>query len=107
MNLRAESPEYLEAKSAVRRWPRTAVKASRIILSSCAARLPLRLYTTAGCPYRRLSAHWACCRGLNADTIVHGLPMRCLHPRYLSVVWTETWPSRNWICSSSPPARRH
>jgi hypothetical protein len=29
--------------------------------------------------------------------------IRCLHPRYLSVVWTETCPRRNWICSSSPP----
>ena len=29
----------------------------------------------------------------------------CLHPGYRSVVWTETWPRRNWICSSSPPAR--
>lgn len=29
---------------------------------------------------------------------------RCLQPRYRSVVWTLTWPSRNWICSSSPPA---
>jgi hypothetical protein len=28
---------------------------------------------------------------------------RCLQPRYRSVVWTLTWPSRNWICSSSPP----
>jgi len=28
----------------------------------------------------------------------------CLQPRYRSVVWTETWPSMNWICSSSPPA---
>jgi len=31
----------------------------------------------------------------------------CLQPRYRSVVWTETCPSRNWICSSSPPARWH
>ena len=23
------------------------------------------------------------------------------------MVWTETWPSRNWIWSSSPPASRH
>src|SRR5271156_5105207 len=29
---------------------------------------------------------------------------RCLHPRYFSVVCTETCPSKNWICSSSPPA---
>src|SRR6202030_4023522 len=29
---------------------------------------------------------------------------RCLQPRYFSVVCTETWPSRNCICSSSPPA---
>ena len=28
---------------------------------------------------------------------------RCLHPRYFSVVCTETWPSKNWICSNSPP----
>ena len=28
---------------------------------------------------------------------------RCLHPRYFSVVCTETWPSKNWICSGSPP----
>ena len=33
--------------------------------------------------------------------------MRCLQPRYRSVVWIETWPSRNWICSSSPPAEWH
>ena len=32
---------------------------------------------------------------------------RCLHPRYVSVVCTETWPSRNWICSISPPAAWH
>jgi hypothetical protein len=30
--------------------------------------------------------------------------MRCLQPRHRSVVWIETWPSRNCICSSSPPA---
>ena len=30
--------------------------------------------------------------------------MRCLQPRYRSVVCIETCPSRNWICSSSPPA---
>ena len=30
------------------------------------------------------------------------LRSRCLQPRYRSVVWTLTWPSRNWICSSSP-----
>src|SRR6267378_5137233 len=29
---------------------------------------------------------------------------RCLQPRYFSVVCTETCPSRNRICSSSPPA---
>src|SRR5213596_107647 len=29
---------------------------------------------------------------------------RCLHPRYFSVVCTETWPSKNWVCSNSPPA---
>jgi hypothetical protein len=34
-------------------------------------------------------------------------PGRCLQPGYLSVVWTETWPDRNWIWSSSPPASRH
>ncbi len=28
---------------------------------------------------------------------------RWLQPRHFSVVWTDTWPSRNWICSSSPP----
>jgi len=28
----------------------------------------------------------------------------CFDPRYRSVVSTDTWPSRNWICSSSPPA---
>ncbi len=33
--------------------------------------------------------------------------MRCLQPRYRSVVWIETCPSRNWICSSSPPAEWH
>jgi hypothetical protein len=33
--------------------------------------------------------------------------MRCLQPRYRSVVWIETWPSRNCICSSSPPAAWH
>jgi hypothetical protein len=33
--------------------------------------------------------------------------MRCLHPRYRSGVWIETWPSRNCICSSSPPAEWH
>src|SRR5208283_3788650 len=27
----------------------------------------------------------------------------CLQPMYCSVVCTEAWPSRNWICSSSPP----
>src|ERR1022692_3159538 len=31
----------------------------------------------------------------------------CLVPRYRSVVWTDAWPSSNWICSSSPPAARH
>src|SRR5258708_7996663 len=29
---------------------------------------------------------------------------RCLQPRYFSVVWTETCPNKNWICSNSPPA---
>jgi hypothetical protein len=37
-------------------------------------------------------------RSLTADRI------RCLQPRYRSVVWIETCPRRNWICSSSPPA---
>ena len=32
---------------------------------------------------------------------------RCLQPRYRSVVSTETCPSKNWICSSSPPAAWH
>src|SRR6516162_3012177 len=32
---------------------------------------------------------------------------RCLQRRYLSVVSTETCPSTNWICSSSPPAVWH
>jgi hypothetical protein len=31
----------------------------------------------------------------------------CLVPRYRSVVCTEAWPNRSWICSSSPPAARH
>ena len=31
----------------------------------------------------------------------------CSVPRYRSVVWTEAWPSSSWICSRSPPARRH
>src|SRR6266404_3066321 len=29
---------------------------------------------------------------------------RCLQPRYFSVVCTDTWPNKNRICSSSPPA---
>jgi len=29
----------------------------------------------------------------------------CLQPRYRSVVWMDTWPRRNWMWSSSPPAR--
>ena len=36
-------------------------------------------------------------RSLTADRI------RCLQPRYRSVVCTETCPKRNWICSKSPP----
>src|SRR6266852_9483495 len=32
--------------------------------------------------------------------------IRC-QPRYRSVVWTETWSSRNWIWSNSPPAAWH
>jgi hypothetical protein len=31
----------------------------------------------------------------------------CLLPIYRSVVCTEAWPSRNWICSSSPPELWH
>src|ERR1022692_588487 len=30
----------------------------------------------------------------------------CFVPRYRSVVWTLAWPSKIWICSSSPPAAR-
>src|ERR1035438_6864453 len=30
----------------------------------------------------------------------------CFVPRYRSVVWTLAWPSKSWICSSSPPAAR-
>src|ERR1022692_3218815 len=30
----------------------------------------------------------------------------CLVPRYRSVVWTDAWPSSNWICSRSAPAAR-
>jgi hypothetical protein len=29
--------------------------------------------------------------------------MSCSPPRYFSVVWMEECPSRNWICSRSPP----
>src|SRR5208282_3484839 len=29
--------------------------------------------------------------------------MSCSPPRYLSVVWIEECPSKNWICSRSPP----
>ena len=32
--------------------------------------------------------------------------MSCLEPRYRSVVWIEEWPSRNLICSGSPPLFR-
>jgi hypothetical protein len=35
------------------------------------------------------------------------LRIRCLQPRYRSVVCTDTCPSRNWIWSSSPPASWH
>ncbi len=31
----------------------------------------------------------------------------CLLPIYRSVVCTDAWPSRNWICSSSPPELWH
>jgi hypothetical protein len=40
-------------------------------------------------------------RSLTADR------MRCLEPRYRSVVRTETCPRRNWICSNSPPEAWH
>ena len=33
--------------------------------------------------------------------------MSCSPPRYFSVVWMEECPSRNWICSRSPPDFRH
>jgi len=36
-------------------------------------------------------------RSLTADRI------RCLQPRQRSVICTETYPKRNWICSNSPP----
>ena len=42
-------------------------------------------------PIRSLTAFWR----------------RCLQPRYFSVVWMETWPSKNCIWFSSPPASRH
>src|SRR5260370_17738592 len=32
--------------------------------------------------------------------------MSCSEPRYRSVVWIEEWPSRNFICSRSPPLLR-
>ena len=57
---------------------------------------------------------WMCPRAEHAQ-LFGSMPMRsltaflrrCLQPRYLSVVWTETWPNRNWIWSNSPPASRH
>ena len=36
-----------------------------------------------------------------------GLDRFCLQPKYRSVVCTEAWPNRNWICSSSPPLAWH
>jgi len=55
------------------------------------SRRPVHDQPVGSMPIRSLTAFWR----------------RCLQPRYLSVVWTDTWPSRNWIWSSSPPASRH
>jgi len=41
----------------------------------------------------------------DAHSFVHVKRNFCVQPRYRSVVWIETCSSRNWICSSSPPAR--
>ena len=48
------------------------------------------------------SLHYAA-NAVGAKRSFTGLPRFCLQPRYRSVVSTEECPSRNWICSSSPP----
>jgi hypothetical protein len=45
--------------------------------------------------------------GLDANPIIHRVFEPLLTARYLSVVWTETWPTGNWIWSNSPPASLH
>ena len=52
-------------------------------------------------------AFWKPAYGSSPITSLTACRNRCLHPRYRSVVATETWPRRNWICSSSPPAAWH
>ena len=46
--------------------------------------------------------------GLSGSMPIRSLTAKrnfCLQPRYRSVVWIETCPSRNWIWSNSPQAR--
>lgn len=40
--------------------------------------------------------------GFNTDLVITAPRRRCLQPSYFSVVCTDMWPSRSWICSSSP-----
>src|SRR5262249_29736359 len=43
--------------------------------------------------------------GFDSHRSFAAIRSRCLQPRQRSVVWMETWPRRNWIWSSSSPAR--
>src|SRR6516225_7611254 len=41
-------------------------------------------------------------RDRNSKTVINRILQLLFAPVYRSVVWTEAWPSRNRICSSSP-----
>jgi hypothetical protein len=56
-----------------------------------ASKLLQALWLTIEIPRRSFTASWSL----------------CLLPIYRSVVCTEAWPSRNWICSSSHPELWH
>jgi len=45
--------------------------------------------------------------GFNSDVIIYGFTEPLLAAQIFSVVCTETWPDKNWICSNSPPESWH
>jgi hypothetical protein len=106
---------WLHGLVVIESWPFPRHRAPPIFGAS--RKMDAALAKATHCPHRSTLVakgrpikrrHYCEADGLSGSMPIRSLTAKrnfCFEPRYCSVVWIETCPSRNWIWSSSPPAR--